>query len=218
MISPSSPHETQKTVTLTARMGAAWRMKAGQSIRITNPYGTQAVDTWALADDGAITGDGTVVYSSMEHTRSVNSSIYLDTGLAVMGMDRRAMFTMVGDTTPGQHDTQLCPCNGPLFADLGQSPEHRSCAGNFHAALAELNVLVPFTPASLNLFMRVGVGPAGEILRELPVASPGDHVTLRADRDIILVLSACPQDVTPINGPDCTPRDVLLTFYEGGAT
>ena len=73
---------------------------------------------------------------------------------------------------------------------------------------------MPFTPASLNLFMRVGVGPEGEILRELPVASPGDHVTLRADRDIILVLSACPQDVTPINGPDCVPREIELEFSE----
>lgn len=201
-------------LTLEARMGGTWRMKAGQTVRVINPYGTQAVDAWALADDGAETGHGTCDYSSMEHTRSVNSSIYVDTGLAVMGMDRRPLFTMIEDSSPGHHDTQLCPCNSPLYADLDQPPEHRSCAGNFHDALSQIGLSMPFTPASLNLFMRVGVGPEGEILRELPVASPGDHVTLRADRDIILVLSACPQDVTPINGPDCVPREIELEFSE----
>lgn len=203
------------TVTLAASMGGAWQMRAGQNVRVMNPHGTQAVDVWALADDGATTGDGTVDYSSMEHTRSVNSSIYVDAGLAVVGMDRRALFTIIEDTSPGRHDTQLCPCNGPLYADLDQPLEHRSCAGNFHAALLELDLKFPFTPASLNLFMRVSVSTEGKIIRELPVASPGDYVTLRADRDIVLVLSACPQDVTPINGAECTPHDILLTFDQG---
>ncbi|MDX2485482.1 MAG: urea carboxylase-associated family protein [Pseudodonghicola sp.] len=200
---------------LLASTGGAWHMAAGQTVRIVNSHGTQAVDAWALAADGSETGDGTVQYSSMEHTRSVNSSIYIDTGLSVMGMDRRPLFTMVEDATPGHHDTQLCPCNGPLYADLGQPPAHRSCAGNFHDALAQIGLEMPFTPASLNLFMRVRVGPEGEILRDLPVAAPGDHVTLKAERAIILVLSACPQDVTPINGADCTPHDIHLEFSRG---
>lgn len=191
-------------------MGGAWRMAAGQTVRIVNPFGTQAVDAWAMTGDAAD-------YSSMEHTRSVNSSIYIDTGLAVMGTDRRPLFTMTEDTTPGHHDTQLCPCNAPLYADLGQAPDHRSCSGNFHEALGRIGLNLPFTPASLNLFMRVDVGPDGAILRRLPVAKPGDHVTLRADRDIVLVLSACPQDVTPINGADCTPRDVELHFSDGAS-
>lgn len=210
---PSAP--PLRKVTLAARMGGAWRMKAGERVRIINPHGTQAVDTWALADDGAVTSYGTVDYSSMEHTRSVNSTIYIDVGFSVVGTDRRPLFTMIEDTSPGLHDTQLCPCNDALYADLGQPSEHRSCAGNFHDALAKLDLTFPFTPASLNLFMRVDVGPDGEILRRLPHSNSGDSVTLKADRDIILVLSACPQDVTPINGADCTPHDILLTFEQG---
>ena len=167
---------------------------------------------------GVNTGFGTLQYSAMEHTRSVNSSIYIDTGLVVVGLDRQPLFTMIDDTSPGQHDTQLCPCNAPLYAELDQPRDHRSCTDNFHLALTELDMAMPFTPASLNLFMQVRIGSGGEILREPPVAKPGDQVTLRADRDIILVLSACPQDVTPINGSDCTPRDILLTFYGGTVT
>jgi len=218
MTNLSTSNERQKNVRLAAGMGGAWRMKAGQIVVITNPYGTQVVDTWALADDCVNTGFGTLQYSAMEHTRSVNSSIYIDTGLVVVGLDRQPLFTMIDDTSPGQHDTQLCPCNAPLYAELDQPRDHRSCTDNFHLALTELDMAMPFTPASLNLFMQVRIGSGGEILREPPVAKPGDQVTLRADRDIILVLSACPQDVTPINGSDCTPRDILLTFYGGTVT
>jgi uncharacterized protein YcgI (DUF1989 family) len=202
------------TLILQAKTGGAWLMKAKQEISIINPFGNQVVDTWALANDGTKTGYGTVDYSSMEHTRSVNSSNYIKKGMPVVGMNRRPLFTMTDDTTTGKHDTQLCPCNGPLYADLNQSKDHRSCAGNFHAALSDLGHSFPFTPASLNLFMRVGVSPTGKILRNPPVATPGDRVTLRAETDIILVLSACPQDVTPINGPDCTPRNIQLLFIQ----
>lgn len=201
--------------TLQARRGGAWRMKAGATVHIVNTFGSQVVDTWALADDGSETGFGTIDYSSMDHTRSVNSRIFLDQGLPVVATDRRPLFTLIGDSSPGRHDTLLCPCNGPLYADLGQPADHRSCAGNFHEALASLGLSLPFTPASLNLFMRVGIGPGGEVRRRPPVSAAGDHVTLRADRDIVLVLSACPQDVTPINGTECTPRDIELHFSAG---
>jgi hypothetical protein len=52
------------------------------------------------------------------------------------------------------------------------------------------------------------VQPDGSILREPPVSRPGDHVLLRAEMDLVVVFSACPQDVTPINGAARTPRDV----------
>ena len=36
--------------------------------------------------------------------------------------------------------------------------------------------------------------------------------------DAIVVLSACPQDVTPINGAECTPRDAHYEVVEAGAS
>jgi uncharacterized protein len=44
-------------------------------------------------------------------------------------------------------------------------------------------------------------------VRDAPPARPGDKVVLRAEMDAIVVFSSCPQDVTPINGSDRTPRD-----------
>lgn len=56
--------------------------------------------------------------------------------------------------------------------------------------------------------MNVAVSPDNEVIRAAPVSRPGDYIRLNAEMDVIVVMSACPQDVTPINGTDCTPRDI----------
>ena len=74
---------------------------------------------------------------------------------------------------------------------------------------------VPFTPASLNLFMSTRVEPDGAVTRLLPASRPGADLLLRAERNVVLVLSSCPQDITPINGPDRTPRDCRVVVMAG---
>lgn len=197
---------TQKTAILSASHGVALRLQCGDFVTIVNTHGSQVVDTWALN-----AGDP-LEHSAMEHTRSKNSTIFIDAGHAVMSSKRRPMFTLISDTTPGRHDTLLCPCSKEIYAELGAASDHRSCTDNFHEAISAQGIALPFTPASLNFFMHVPLEEDGQVRREPPASKPGDRLTLRADMDIVLVLSACPQDVTPINGPACTPRDVELIF------
>jgi uncharacterized protein len=63
-------------------------------------------------------------------------------------------------------------------------------------------------PTALNLFMNVPVAADGTFKILPPVSRPGDQVTFRAEMDCVLVLSACPVDMLPLNGPDCRPKDV----------
>ena len=189
---------------LPAAQGIAVSLRAGQAIRIENIHGSQVVDTWALSSDNPLE------YASMEHTRSWNSSIFVEQGMEVVSNRRRPMLTMVSDTSPGRHDTQLCPCSAELYRQLGCDEPHRSCTGNFHEALADAGLVLPFTPASLNLFMNVPIAEDGSVTRVPPVSRAGDSVTLRAEMDVTVVLSACPQDITPINGADHTPRDIAF--------
>ena len=190
--------------TLPARHGKGVRLRAGASLKVINIHGSQVVDTWAISP-----GEPRQ-YSSMEHTRSVNSNIFANRGTVIVSNQREAMLTLSEDTSPGRHDTLLCPCNAAIYSELGCESYHRSCSDNFHEALAEMDVVFPFTPASLNLFMNVPVASDGRVLRNPPASRPGDYVTLRAMRDLVVVLSACPQDITPINGPGLTPKDVLI--------
>ncbi len=123
---------------------------------------------------------------------------------------------MSDDSSPGRHDTLLCPCNGPVYRQLGCSGYHRNCSDNLHEALSEFGIALPFTPASLNLFMNVPVAGDGSVTREPPVSRPGDYVILIAKCDLLLVLSACPQDMTPINGTARTPCDVQIEVMSSG--
>jgi uncharacterized protein YcgI (DUF1989 family) len=196
------------TKTVAASRGRAFPMKAGQYARIINTHGTQVVDTWAVA-----AGDANET-SSMDHTRSVNSNIFFIKGMSVMSSRRRPMLAMVADSADVRHDTLLCPCSSELYQQLGCTEPHRSCTGNFHEGLAEAGLAVPFTPASLNLFMNVPVKADGTVDRVPPATAAGDYIVLRAEMDLTLVLSACPQDITPINGAARTPKDVAVVITD----
>jgi uncharacterized protein len=190
--------------TVPARYGRAFALAAGQVLEIINTHGTQVVDTWAFSrgDPGE--------FMSMAHTRSVNSRMWPATGEAFVSIRRRPMLRLLADTSPGVNDTLLCACNGAIYAELGCTSYHRNCEDNLHEALAAMGVTIPFTPAPLNLFMNVGVAPGGAVIRGAPASRPGDKIVFRAEMDLLVVLSACPQDITPINSEERTPRDVQV--------
>jgi uncharacterized protein YcgI (DUF1989 family) len=196
---------------LDAAHGTAVALQKGQVLSITNLQGNQVVDAWAVMQSDPFE------YSSMEHTRSKNSNLFYELGMPVVSIYRRPMFTLVGDTTPGRHDTLLCPCNTAIYRELGCTEYHRSCTDNFHQALAEKSIELPFTPASLNLFMNVPISESGELDRVPPRSVAGDVLQLRAEADIYVVLSACPQDITPINGASRQPADIGLRVSNDNA-
>lgn len=177
-----------------ARHGKALRLAAGQTLQVVSADGTQVADFWAFnaADLGEVL--------SMEHTRSVTSRISPRAGDVLVSNHRRPMFCFTEDTSPGLHDTQLCACNRYLYEQLGCRDYHRNCEDNLHEGLAEIGLSSPFTPAPFNLFMNVPVLADRTIERREPETKPGDYVRLRAEMDLIAVISACPQDITTING------------------
>ena len=68
-----------------------------------------------------------------------------------------------------------------------------------HAGLAELGFHIPYTPDSLNLFMNIPWKQDGSLEWGNCLCKPGDYVVFRAEMDAIVVFSACPQDMLPIN-------------------
>ena len=200
----------ERLETVPAGHGKAFVVARGQSVEIINTHGTQVVDTWAFARDDP--GE----FMSMAHTRSVNSRVWPRAGEAFVSIRRRPMLRLLADTSPGVHDTLLCACNRAIYAELGAAPDHRNCEDNLHEALSAVGKDVAFTPAPLNLFMNVGVSPEGAVIRGSPVSRPGDKIVFRAEMDLVVAFSACPQDITPINSEERTPRDVHVRIGVSG--
>ncbi len=177
-----------------ARHGVAVKVKGGDAIKLINPHGNQVLDTWAFN-----TADPTE-YMSMAHTRSRNSRIFVGRGDLLITNHRRPILTIEQDTSPGRHDILLCACNLWIYRELGVTAYHRSCADNLHEALTTLGIDIPWTPSPLNVFMDVPVDAQGRLDRVAPACEPGAYVLLRAAFDVVLAVSACPQDITAVNG------------------
>ena len=191
--------------TIPAGRGVAIVLSSGSEIIVINTHGTQVLDTWAFnLDDPS-------EYMSMEHTRSRLSRLSPRTGDKLFSNRRRPILALLEDTSPGIHDTLLCACNKEIYRELGCDDGHRSCESNLHEALSFIDHEIAVTPAPLNLFMNVPVAPDGTIDRVPPQSRPGDLVRLQTVMNTIIVFSPCPQDVTPINGAQCIPRDAHYT-------
>jgi uncharacterized protein YcgI (DUF1989 family) len=105
----------------------------------------------------------------------------------------------------------LCAaCDPERYVGLGVDGWHPSCEENLERAMAELGHLSIEIPQPINLFMNIPVGADGELGWEPAPTKAGDSVTLRAEMDIIVVVSACPQDIVPINGNHPTPVAIEL--------
>ena len=182
------------TVTIPARSGKAARVWRGQSVTVTNTHGSQVVDTWAFnAED---LGE----WMSMEHSRPYYMKLRPEVGDTLVTNRRRPILTLIEDTSGGAHDTLIAACDQPRYALLGVTEYHDNCADNLTAGLAELGITKPVTPSPLNLFMHIPWTAEGELSWEEPLSQPGSYVTLRAEMDLVIAFSACPQDILPING------------------
>ena len=186
--------------TVPARQGRAARLRAGQTIRIINTHGTQVCDTWAF------NAEQPNEFMSMEHVRAWIDRTIPRAGDVLVTNRRKAILTLVADTSPGVHDTLIAPCDLDRYRTLSVAVYHDNCADNLRMALAAIGLRTGEVPCALNLWMNIPVG-ADTGIRWLPtVAAPGDHVDLRAEIDCVVVMSACPQDIVAINSN--APRDV----------
>jgi len=180
-------------ITIPARRGKAVLVRAGQALKVINTHGTQVVDFWAF-----VAGHMNE-YVGMEQCRPTWYRLFPLTGDHFYTNHRRPLLTLEEDTSPGRHDTLLAPCDNERYGLLGCTDYHDNCRDNMHAALLELGYVLPFTPASLNLFMNIPWHDDGRLDFEPALSKPGDYVLLRAKLDAVCVMSACPQDILSIN-------------------
>lgn len=191
-----------------ARQGVAVRLREGQTIKVINTHGTQVVDTWAF--DVEELGDAMSMAHSRAHLLHLRPRVG-DTFLTNYG---RPILTLAEDTSGGVHDMLIAACDRYRYQQLGCRQYHRNCTDNLAEALRAHGLFNPFTPSPLNLFMNVAWTPGGELAWMPPVSPPGGHVCLRAEMDVVVAFSACPQDLLPVNGPDRKPREAHFQILD----
>lgn len=178
-------------------------VKAGEILRIIDLEGQQAVDF--LCYDAADLGDR---YSSM-NTIKVQGNSYVGKGTVLYTDAGVALFTVVEDTL-GRHDTIYGCCSNPNnFLRYGVKTT-QSCYSNFLSELARHGMDRSAIVSNVNFFMQVPVLDDGSAGIAADVSPPGGFVDLRAETDVLAVISNCPQMHNPCNGYNPTPIRVII--------
>ena len=182
------------------------QVSAGTTFRIVDVEGKQVADLFAF--NAADVSE----YHSAMHTRAAVSRLFPNVGEAFTTNRRRPIMTLERDDTPAVHDMLIAPCDPERYAGLGVAGWHASCRENLEIAMRGLGHDHVCHPASINLFMNIPVASDGGLGWEPAPTGPGDSITLRAQMDCIVVVSACPQDIVPIN--DRNPTSIAIEVLD----
>lgn len=189
--------------------GEPWLMelKAGQVLRIVDLEGNQAVDTLFYSAD-----DPSERYS-VTRTIAAAGRLYLGAGSTLMSSAGRPMLTITADTC-GRHDTLggACASESNTVRYAIEKRFMHSCRDNYLLALGhdERGLDKRDVVSNINFFMNVPVTPEGRLTFEDGISAPGKYVEMRAEMDLLVLVSNCPQLNNPCNGYNPTAVRYLI--------
>lgn len=189
------------SIQIPARRGAAVSLKKRQKIKIINTHGGQVVDMWCFLEDGD-------EHLSMPHSVVALGRIKPIPGDKLFSQLRKPLLELEEDQSPGTHCMLFAACDIERYKLLGCTEYHDNCADNLRKAINLYGIALPYVPTPLNLFMNTKFHQHQIMVVEEPEAKAGDFVIFRALRDCIMIFSACPQDLVPVNAHGCTPQSV----------
>ena len=188
-----------------------FEVKAGQTLRLLDLEGNQAVDTLFFS-----ARNPRERYDPQRTLRKQNS-VYLTTGTVLWSNLGNPLLTISADTC-GRHDTLGGACaqesNTVRYA-LDKRYMH-SCRDNFlRASLHDGRLSKRDIGANINFFMNVPVDADGTLGIVDGLSAPGKRLALRAEVDVLVLVSNCPQINNPCNGFDPTPVRMIVTRPQG---
>jgi urea carboxylase-associated protein 1 len=205
--SPLDPKDAVLDVVVPAGEPWAGLISEGQFLRIVDLEGNQAVDTLFFSAE-----DPSERYSASDTVR-MQGNLYLTTGSVLRSSVGEAMLTIVADTC-GRHDTLGGACSSESnTVRYGMHTRHmHSCRDNFLLAAAQsgFGLTKRDITNNINFFMNVPVTPEGKLTFEDGISAGGKYVELRAEMDVICVISNCPQLNNPCNAYNPTPIRLLV--------
>lgn len=186
---------------------APWsaRVPAGSLLRLIDLEGQQAIDFLCYNAD-----DPSERYH-MANTIKVPCQIYLGKGSILRSSLARPMMTIIEDSCGG-HDTIFGCCSFEVDQVRYGATNAECCQRNFERELAKHGVGPEHIVPNVNFFMNVPVGPEGAAQIVESQSKPGDYVDLRAEMDVLAVLSNCPEALNAATGTGPTPiRAIVYT-------
>lgn len=183
-------------------------VRRGETLRIVDLKGNQAADT--LFFDAADPADR---YSAMDTIRE-QRNVYLGVGSKLRAVSGNVLLEIVADTV-GRHDTLggACATESNTVRYALEKKTMHACRDSWLLAVAEndrFGLTKRDIAHNINFFMNVPITPDGGLTFADGVSGPGKYVEMVAARDVIALISNCPQLNNPCNAYDPTPVEVLI--------
>jgi urea carboxylase-associated protein 1 len=193
-------------VVVPARAPWLHHVAAGQTLRIVDLEGNQAVDflLYAAADDAER-------YSAQD-TVAAQGNLFLREGTVLRSNEGRPMMTIAA-TSVDYHDTigGACSCESNTLRYGHHTKSEHACVENFLEANLSEGRGKRDIVSNINFFMNVPVEDDGSLGIVDGISAPGLTVDLRAEMDVVVVVSNCPQINNPGNGFNTTPVRMIVS-------
>ena len=187
-----------------AGRGGSFEARKGQHLAVVDIEGGQCADFWALdADDfdHYLSPSFTVV-----HIQSLQPKL----GDTLVSNRREPVLTVVSDDV-GRHDMLYPACDQRRYELYFGVSEHRNCHDNFLEAVARYPWGSRAVPNPLNIFMNTSIRDDGTVVTMEPRSQAGDRIIMRAEVNLVGVVSSCPMDLTPTGSDSITDLEVLVS-------
>jgi len=191
-------------VSIAARRASAVEVNEGERIQIVDQSGKQSAVLVAFKKDDRSE------YASTTHTIEGLGSVMLRLNAHIVS-NRRNWLLRLEEDTVGRHDMIMPACDGKRFLDYYGVPDHPNCQDNLTTVLTEYNIPYDRLPNPFNFFMHTAILSRGEIEVREPLSEASDFVVLRAMTDLVIAVSACPNERNPQNGRE--PSDLLVRVF-----
>ncbi len=182
-------------------------IKQGQILRIIDLEGNQAADTLFYNAHDALDR-----YSAAD-TIQRQSNLYLTTGTRLMSTRGHPLLTIIADTC-GRHDTLggACSRESNTMRYSFEVEHMHACRDSFLCGIHEWGSGLGKRDitCNINFFMNVPVTPEGGLSFADGISGPGRYVEMRAEMDVMCLISNCPQLNNPCNAYNPTPVRALI--------
>ncbi|MFJ6570425.1 urea amidolyase associated protein UAAP2 [Streptomyces sp. NPDC091292] len=212
-VTSPSPVVSRRSSVVPARAPWSAVLPAGASLTVTDLRGNQAVDF--LVYDA---GDTAVRYSAPD-TLQAQGSLFLTTGSVLMSNEHTPLMTVTEDQV-GRHDTVggACSKESNTLRYGHHTWSQHACVENFLAEGGRYGLGARDLVPNVNWYMNVPVERDGTLGIVDGISAPGLRLTLRAETDVLVLVSNCPQINNPCNGFEPTPVEMTVTADDTGAT
>lgn len=197
------PGEVLQRLHIPARGHTAFEMRSTNVLRIIDTEGEQVADLVAFNLNDTwerLNGESTMLLNGTYNPRQ-GAVVYTD--------DCNPMFTIIDDPV-GRNYPGALMCSEEMNRHRYGVPGTLNCRDNLTAALRPYGIGKRQIPGAFTPFMNVIHHPDGRAEIAAPPSKAGDHIDLRAEMDVLVAISACPQERNPVNGWSPSPLDVIV--------